>query len=72
MRSFRESNFHVSYRCRMPAALNWPRQSIAGGCQSSEMAALLNSLSFAFKNLFLPNYRVKLYYDYIVKWCSGI
>ena len=39
--------------------------------QSSEMAALLNSLSFAFTNSFLPKYRVK-YYDYIVKWCSGI
>ena len=51
--------------------LNWPRRSIGSGCQSSEMAALLNSLSFVFKNLFLPNYRVK-YYDYIVKWCSGI
>ena len=34
------------------------------------MAALLNSLSFAFANSFLPKYRVK-YYDYIVKWCSG-
>ena len=32
---------------------------IAGGCQSSEMAALLNSLSFAFANSFLPKYRVK-------------
>ena len=45
--------------------------NIAGGCQSSEMAALLNSLSFAFANSFLPKYRVK-YYDYIVKWCSGV
>ena len=44
---------------------------IAGGYQSSEMAALLNSLSFAFTHSFLPNYRVK-YYDYIIKWCSGI
>ena len=44
---------------------------IAGGCQSSEMAALLNSLSFAFANSFLPKYRVK-YYDYVVKWCSGV
>ena len=53
------------------ATLIWPLQSIAGGCQSSEMAALLNSLSFAFANSFLPKYRVK-YYDYIVKWCSGV
>ena len=35
------------------------------------MAALLNSLSFALTNLFLPKYRV-IYYDYIIKWCSGI
>ena len=35
------------------------------------MAAHLNSLSFAFKYSFLPKYSVK-YYDYIVKWCSGI
>ena len=34
------------------------------------MAALLNSLSFAFTNSALPMYRVK-YYDYIIKWCSG-
>ena len=37
----------------------WPLQSIAGGCQSSDMAALLNSLSFAFAISFLPKYRVK-------------
>ena len=47
----------------MPAMLNWPRQSIGGGCQSSEMAVLLNSLSVAFTNSFQPKYRVK-YYDY--------
>ena len=64
-------NVHVSYRRRIPATLIWPLQSIAGGCQSSEMAALLNSLSFAFANSFLPKYSVK-YYDYIVKWCSGV
>ena len=54
-------------------AVSQPRalQSIAGGCQSSDMAALLNSLSFAFANSFLPKYCVK-YYDYIVKWCSGV
>ena len=39
----------------MPATLIWTPQSIAGGCQSSEMAALLNSLSFAFTNSFLLN-----------------
>ena len=68
---FSNSNFHVSYRCCMPATLIWTPQSIAGGCQTSEMAALLNSLFFAFTNSFLPKYRVK-YYDYIIKWCSGI
>ena len=68
---FSDSNFHVSYRRRISATLILPLQSIAGGCQSSEMAALLNSLSFAFANSFLPKYRVK-YYDYIVKWCSGV
>ena len=39
--------------------------------QSSEMAALLNALSFAFTNSFPPKHRVK-YYDYILKCCSGI
>ena len=68
---FSDSNFHVSYHRCMPATLNWPRQSLGSGCQSSEMAALLNSLSFAFINSFLPKYRVK-HYDYIEKWRSGI
>ncbi len=68
---FRQSNFHVSYCRRMSATINWTRQSIGGACQSSEMAALLNSLSFVFKYLFLPTYHVK-HYDYIVKWCIGI
>ena len=36
------------------SGLNWPQQSTGGACQSSEMAAVLNSLSFVFKNLFLP------------------
>ncbi len=31
----------------------------------------MNSLFFVFKILLLHNYRVK-YYDYIVKWCSGV
>ena len=34
------------------------------------MAALLNSLYFAFTDSFLPKYRVN-YYDYIVKWAVG-
>ena len=34
------------------------------------MAALLNSLSFAFANSFLPKYRVK-YYDYTVSGAVG-
>ena len=55
----------------MSATLNWPRQSTGDACQSSEMAALLNSLYFVFKNVFLPKYCDK-HYDYIVTWCSGI
>ena len=35
------------------------------------MVTLLNSLFFVFKILLLPNYHVN-YYDFIVKWCSGI
>ena len=35
-------------------------------CQTGKMAALLNSLFFVFKMLFLPKYRV-IYYDYIAK-----
>ena len=46
-------------------------RSIGSSCQTGNMAALLNSLFFVFKHLFLPKYRV-IYYDYIVKWCSGI
>ena len=48
---------------KLAAAKHWQR--------CCEMAALLNSLSFALTNSFLPKYRVK-YYDSIVKWCSGI
>ena len=40
-------------------------------CQTGNMAALLNLLFFVFKMLFLPTYHA-IYYDYIVKWCSGI
>ena len=36
-----------------------------------KMAAQFNSLFFVFNISFLPKYLVK-YYDYIVKWCSGI
>ena len=38
----------------MSATLNWPQQNPAGAFQSSEMEALLNSLYFVFKNVFLP------------------
>ena len=71
MQSFQTEQFSNFLPSRMPATLNWPRQSIVGVCQSSEMAALLNSLSFVFTNSFLPKYHVK-YYDYIVKCGSGI
>ena len=56
---------------RIPATLIWPRESLGSSCQSTEMATLLNSISFGFKILFLPKYRV-IYYDYTVKWCSLI
>ena len=68
---FRQSYFQVSCRLRMLATLIWPRRSIGSSCQTANMAALLNSLFFVFKISFLPKYRV-IYYDYIVKWCSGI
>ena len=70
MRSFPTELFSRFLPAPYPSHI-WPRQSIGGLCQSSEMAALLNSLSFAFTNSFLPKYRVK-YYDYIAKWWSGI
>ena len=35
------------------ATLNAPQQSTGGACQSSEMAAVLNSLYFVFNNFFL-------------------
>ena len=50
---------------KLAAVKPW-RWVSGGGCQSSTMAALLNSLSVVFTNSFLPpKYRVK-YYDYIV------
>ena len=50
--------FHVSRRGRRPASA--PRSS-GGPCQSSEMATLLNSLSFVFKISFLPKTSIVLY-----------
>ena len=49
----------------------WVAGSFNSSCQLGNMAALLNSLFFVFKISFLLKYRV-IYYDYIVKWCSGI
>ena len=71
MRSFQTEQFSRFLPSPYAATLNWPRQSIGGGCQSSEMAALFNTLYFAFTNSCLPKYRVKCY-DYIVKWYSGL
>ena len=68
---FSDSYFQVSCRLRMSATLIWPRRSIGGSCQTGKIAALLNSLLFMFKISVLPKYRV-IYYDYIVKLCSGI
>ena len=56
----------------MPSKLAWQRPGLGDACQSGKMATLLNSLLFfVFKISLLTNYGVK-YYDYIVKWCSGI
>ena len=63
---FSDSYFQVSCRLRMPATLIWPRRSLGSSCQTGKMAALLNSLFFVSKILFLPKYHV-IYYDYIVK-----
>ena len=68
---FSDSYFQVSCRLRMPVTLIWLWRSLGSSCQTGRMAALLNSLFFLFKISFLPKYRV-IYYDYIVKWCSGI
>ena len=69
--TFRKSHFHVSYHRRTPGTLARQRPGIGDACQSGKMATLLNSLFFVFKISLLPNYLVK-YYDYIVKWCSGV
>ena len=53
--------------CSDKAIFTFPKVG-GGSCQSSEMAAMLDSLSFLFKKLFLLKHN-----DYnIVKWCSGI
>ena len=44
----------------MPAMLIWPQRSLGSSCQTGKMAALLNSLFFAFKISILPKYRVIL------------
>ena len=68
---FSDRYFQVSYCLRMPATLICPQRSLGSSCQTGKMAALLNSLLFVLKISFLPKYCV-IYYDYIVKWCSGI
>ena len=68
---FRNNYFHVSYRHHMPCMLICQLVSLGYACKSRKMSALLNSVFFAFKISFLPKYSVK-YYDYIVKWCSGV
>ena len=59
IRSFTKSNFHVSYHRCMP------------GTFGRQQSSFRDSLFFMLKISFLPKYRVK-YYDYIVKWCSGV
>ena len=55
----------------MPAMLARQRPRLGDACHGGKMATLLTSLFFMFKMLFLYNYCIK-YYDYIVKWCSGV
>ena len=71
IRSFKKSYFHVSYNLRMPGTLAWQRPGLDDACQSGKMATLLNILLSVSKMLLLPDCRVK-YYDYFVKWCSGV
>ena len=52
---FSDRAVHVSYRRRIPATLIWPRQSIGGSFQSTEMATRLNFIPFVFKISFLPS-----------------
>ena len=61
----------VFRRRRNPPMLILPRHSLCRSCQSTDMATLLNSISFVFKISFLPKYCV-IYYVYTVKWCSLI
>ena len=55
----------------MPGTLALQQSGLGDVYQSGKMASLLNSLFFVFKISLLPIYRVK-YYDYCVKWYSGI
>ncbi len=54
----------------MPATLIWTLQSIAGGCQSSEMAALLKALYFAFTKLVSAKVPCQIIWLYckVVQW----
>ena len=66
-----ETYIHVSYGQRMPGSLAWQRPNHGDACQSGKTATQSNELFFGFNISLLNNYLVK-YYDYIVKWCSGI
>ena len=61
---FSDSYFHVSYHRRILATLIWPHQSLGSSCQNTEMATLLNSISFVFKISFQPKYRAILLWLY--------
>ena len=71
MRSFQAELFSRFVSSSYAGHVNLTAENIGCSCQSGKMAALLNSLFFVFKISFLPKYSVK-YYDYMVKWCSGI
>ena len=71
MRSLQTELFSSFLPSTYAGNVNLATKSLNSSCQTGNMAALLNSLFFVFKISFLPKYRV-IYYDYIVKWCSGI
>ena len=70
MRYFQRGLFSGFLPSPYAAHVNLAAASIDRSCQSSEMATLLNGLSFVFKITFLPKYRViyYVYYCKVVQW----
>ena len=68
--SFWKRYFHVSYRRWMPDTLAWQRQALVMHAKVARWRHFWIHY-FSCLKFVLPNYCVK-YYDYIVKWCSGL